>query len=308
MSKIFILILSTFLIFFSVNAKEKKVYIKVKINNSIITNVDLIKEIKYLKILSKDLSNLDEKTLNIVGKNSLINEIIKESEIKKIFDLKVENSLLETVYKNFYMSLGLKNENEFENLLKSENIYSIAEIKKKLNIELYWNELIFSKYHNQIKIDEEELKKKINKISTLKNEYFISEIIFEKNKDMNLKDQENLILKSIQEIGFNNTANIYSISKSSKFGGKIGWIGENLLSENILNELNKLKIGENTKIIQNNNNYIILKIEDKRSVNNLISKEEELKKLINSLKNQQLNQFSNIFFNKSKINYNISEN
>ena len=68
-------------------------------------------------------------------------------------------------------------------------------------------------------------------------EYLLSEIVFKKkNEDINLLIKE--IETSINEIGFNNTANIYSISESSKFGGKIGWVSESNLSEIIFNSLN----------------------------------------------------------------------
>ena len=118
----------------------------------------------------------------------------------------------------------------------------------------------------------------------------------------------NKIKNSISEIGFNNTANIYSISDSSKFGGKIGWIEETSLSKKITDELNNIKIGEYTNIIQIGNNFLILMIDDIKIKKININKEDELKKLINFETTKQLTQFSKIFFNKSKINYKINEN
>ena len=113
---------------------------------------------------------------------------------------------------------------------------------------------------------------------------------------------------SISEIGFNNTANIYSISESSKLGGKLGWIDENNLSELIFKELKMINEGEFTNVINIRNNYMILKIEKIRLNEIPINKQNELNKMIKFETNKQLNQFSRIYFEKSKINYIINEN
>ena len=105
------------------------------------------------------------------------------------------------------------------------------------------------KYGNQVKIDENKLIKKINDSKNkLQKEYFLSEIIFKKKKNENLNDLIKQIDLSIKEIGFNNTANIYSISESAKIGGKLGWIKENNLSESLIKNLSPLKEGQNTNI------------------------------------------------------------
>ena len=113
---------------------------------------------------------------------------------------------------------------------------------------------------------------------------------------------------SINEIGFNNTANIYSISNSSKLGGKLDWINENSLSKKVSEELRLLKEGQITNVIKIRNNYLILKIEKIREKEIEIDEKKEINKLILFEKNKQLNRFSNIYFNKSKINYSIYEN
>ena len=152
------------------------------------------------------------------------------------------------------------------------------------------------------------LLKKIDSLSKdLRKEYFLSEIIFEKKINDDLNSLINKINSSILEIGFNNTANIYSISETSKYGGEVGWVDENNLSSLISKNLNKINVGEHTGVIKINNNFIILKIEEVRSKEVSIDKDEELKKMINFETNNQLNQFSKIFFNKSKMNYIINE-
>lgn len=244
---------------------NSEIFIAVTINNEIITNQDIAKEEEYLKKLNPDLSKLEKNKMNNIAKNSLINQIVKKNEVEKFFDLKKENSLVEEVFKDLLKKLNFDNQLDFKKSLIKENQYTIEEIKKNLKIELYWNELIFFKYKDMIKINKDDLKKKIEtKKNNFETEFFLSEIFFNKKKDVNLNDQIKLIKESIKDIGFNNTANIFSISESAKFGGKIGWVKENNLSKQISKELSKLKIGQHTEVIQVGNNYLMLKIDDKK--------------------------------------------
>ena len=285
------------------------VYIFATVNDKIITNFDIKREINYLKILNPNLSKLEEEKILELSKNSLINELIKKSELEKFFDLDKENPFADEYLKNLYLKLNFTNEKVFENALIKSNNYSINQVKKKLRIEILWNELIYKKYGNQVKIDKNILIKKVEsfKNKTL-NEYLLSEIIFKKSKDENIDNLINDIKLSIQEIGFDNAANIYSISDSSKMGGNIGWIKENNLSDVVYANLKNMNKGEYTDVIQLGNNYLILKINEIRTEKILINKEEELNKMIKFETNKQLNQFSKIYFDKTKINYNINEN
>ncbi len=288
---------------------ETKIYIEASVDNEIITNYDIQKEIKYLQILNNDLMNLDESKKNKIAKNSLINEIIKKKEIVKIFNFEDENLFVEQYLKDLYMKLDINNERDFEKMLSKYENYSLNEIKKKIKIEILWNELIYSKYVSQIKIDKDLLEKKINNlVNKTRKEYLLSEIIFMKPNDENFDKFVKKIVSSIFEIGFNNTANIYSIAESSKLGGKLGWIDENNLSQLISEELNKIGEGEITNVINIRNNFMILKIEKIRLKEISINKQSELNRMIKYETNKQLNQFSRIYFEKSKINYTINEN
>ena len=178
----------------------------------------------------------------------------------------------------------------------------------KIRIETVWNQLIFQKYNEQVKIDLEKLRKKILKQKENQNSYLLSEILFrsEVNEDVNKKYE--LIKKSIENVGFKNSANIYSIADTSRAGGKIGWINENQLSKEIVKELERLKINEYTKPINIIEGYLLLKVEDiKKIKNNNLNIDKELKKLENYERNKQLNRMSNIFFNKIKSNTTINE-
>lgn len=284
------------------------VFIYATVNDHIITNYDIEKEITYLTILNPQLSQVDEKQVFQIGKDSLINEIVKLNEIEKLFDFKIENEFVKEYLKQLYTKLNYNSITEFEKSLKLSNNYSIDEIKKKLKIEILWNELIYLRYNNQVKINKNIMIKKIESLDKkTRKEYLLSEIVFEKKKDENLSQKINKIKSSIKEIGFNNTANIYSISESAKLGGKIGWVDENNLSETIYKKIQDIKENQYTDIIQIGNNFLILKIQKIKTKEISIDKEQELKNMIKFETNKQLNQFSKIFFDKSKINYSINE-
>jgi len=310
MKRIFKLILIfqfLFIFFFNENLKAN-IIIKIKVNNEIITNIDIEKEAEYLKILNPNLNQLKNDKVIELAKTSLINEIIKKKEILNYIDINKKNKFIDDYLKNLYSKLNYNSEDEFKIELNSKNNYSIIEVKEKIKLELLWNELIYNKYNQQIKIDRENLKKKIDNIKDEnQKEYLLSEIIFKKKKNESLENLVNQIKLSINDIGFNNTANIYSISESSKFGGKLGWVNENSLSNKIFEKLKAIKEGEYTDTIQIGNNYLLLKI-DQIKINKIkINKQQELQKLIQFETNKQLNQFSRIYFNKSKINYSINE-
>ncbi|MGL3827107.1 peptidylprolyl isomerase [Candidatus Pelagibacter communis] len=288
---------------------KANIFIDVRVNDQIITNYDIQIESAYIKILNPDLQNITKKQLYNLSRKNLITEIIKKSEIVKFVNIKQKNPLIDNYFEDLYKRLGYQNENEFLSMLKNKNSYTKDQIKNKIKIELIWNELIYSKYKNQVKIDKKKLSEKVNSLNNkLYKEYLISEIVFRKVKDKTIEDLKSEILLSIKEIGFENTANIYSIAESSKFGGKVGWINANNLSKNLLIKIENLENGKNTDIIKISNSFIILKKNDTKIKELKINKEKELEKLINFETNRQLDQFSKIYFDKSKINYFVNEN
>ena len=224
--KIFFFIL---LILFKNNIafSNNEVKILFKIENEIITNIDVEKEKRYLIALNNKLSEIPSSQLNIIAKESLIKEIVKKKELSKFFDLNETNEYAEKVVKNFYKRLNFKNEKEFELYLKNFNIKKKF-IMEKIKQESLWNQMIYDRFRYQVNIDKKKLRnilqKKINNNEYKNEDYNISEILFQLNSNENLDTKLNVIKKSISELGFENTANIHSVSPSSKFGGKIGWI------------------------------------------------------------------------------------
>ena len=207
---------------------------------------------------------------------------------------------------DFYKRLNFSSEKEFHLFLKKYNL-NLPDIKEKLKIETLWNELIYKRFNAQINIDEEKLKKKLSLQKNLLTEYSLGEILFELNSSEILEKKYNLILKNIKESGFKSSAAIFSISDSSKFGGDLGWINETQLNEVLLKEIKSINVNELTKPIQAANGYLILKLNNKRQKEVKINFEKTLKQMIKKEKNRQLNQFSLIYYNKTKQSIFISE-
>ena len=299
--------LMIFLLFNYSFASEVKI-IK-RINNEIVTNIDIEIEYNYLIALNNDLKNISRNEGLRIAEESLTREKIKLIELKKNLSIEnfIENDLSNSILKNFYQKLKLDNENDFEVYLQTFNL-SLDHIKKKIKFELLWNQLIGAKFINQIDIDEEILKERIrqDKLNFIDiNEYDLSEIVFQAKDRNDLSSKVNKIRLDIDMNGFSAAANRFSDSNSSKFGGKIGKIKENQLSKKIQQELNKISIGQITNPINIGNGFIILYVHDKK-----ISKFEEdeemiLKKMIEFERAKQFSQFSRIYFDKIKINTEI---
>jgi len=284
------------------------VFVKYKINDEIITNIDVENESSYLIALNNELTKLSDTKILEIAKNSIIKETVKKIELLKYFTLDQNNPFLDKVIKDFYLKLQLNNEDEFEKYLSNYNL-TIQDIKKKIEIETVWNQLIYEKFKNQVTINNDALKKRINQniISETNTKYQLSEIIFDKRKDEPLNKTIKKIHQSIMDIGFKNTANIYSVGDSAKFGGDIGWVDEDNLSNKTVNIIKKLKIGEFSKKIRIGNSYLILKVDNIKKEKKKIDKKKEFSKMVLFEQNKQLEKFSKIYYNKIKINTSISE-
>ena len=303
-----IILLSFFFLLINFGNSEINLKIIMKINNQIITNYDLEKEANYLMALNPRLKEIDKKKLMTISKRSLIKEKIKKSEIMKYKTLGNENTQIETVLNNLISSLNFENQEQLQEYFKNFNI-SIYDIREKIEIENEWKSLVYAKYSSSVKIDKLEIQKKIEKMSKKEFliEYDLSEILFTKKKGLLIEDQINEIKKSIDKIGFGNTANLYSISDSSKIGGKIGWVRENNLSKEIIKNLNGLEENSYSNPIQIGNNFLIVKINKIKQVPIEVNKKKELDKVLMIETTKQLDKFSNIFYNKIKLNSKISE-
>ena len=304
-------ILNIIIIFFCLfnitNSNEVK--IKVKIDNEIITNVDIVNEKNYLIFLNPVLIELTTDKQNSIAKNSLIKEIIKKKELIKYFNISKDYSFINRIEKKLYKQKNFSNKEEFINFLNNNNLnYSL--IREKLKLEALWNQLIFDKYSKSLKIDENLLKKRISKKfenSKTKYQYNLSEILFEDDLNIDYEKTFQKIKNSIESVGFENTATIYGISDSSKNGGLIGWVNGTQIAEELRKKINSIIIGKTTKPIKIPNGYLILKLNDKKEIKVKLDLKKELDKLINIEKTKQLNNFSIIFYKRLKQNIIINE-
>ena len=137
--------------------------------------------------------------------------------------------------------------------------------------------------------------------------YNLSEVLFNIEDSKNKNKKIDLIKQEINEKGFENAALLYSISETSRFGGKIGWVNFNALNKDIKRALLNLEIGEITDAIFVSTGFLFLRINNIKEDKIEIDLDKEIQKLVNIKKNQQLNQFSNNYFKKLKKNFKIDE-
>ncbi len=305
------------LIFFSVIilsfvnlAKANEIKILYKLENEIITNQDVIDELNYLISLNNNLTSLEKNKLKEIAISSVIKEKIKYLELKKYFKINENTKEVDNiVLKELNNRLRI---NELENIKKHFSLYklNLNQVKFKIRVELFWNKLIYDKYINKVSVNKKELKNKVLndfKNKDLIDEYFLKEILFNLEENENLEKKYIDIKNTIKSTGFENAANIYSVSDTSKFGGEIGWVNKLQLSKKITNQLDKIEIGDLTNYIPAGNNYLIIKLDNKRKIKSEINLDKEIELLIQKETDRQLNQYSINFFNRLKKNIFIYE-
>ena len=303
-TKVFIIL---YLSFFSFSNVLSEVFIIAKVNQEIITNIDLEFEKKYLTSLNPNLKKLDQNRISEYAKNSLINEKIKKIEIEKNFEIVSNEVLLSKVITDIYSSIGLSNLDEFKNYL-FQNEMDLEKVKKKISIEIAWNDFIMNIFQNQIEIDKNQIIEDLENLSEKKvDNLLLSEIIFTIDKKKELISKYDEIKKSINDIGFEETARIYSLSNSKKSGGNLGWIYKNQLSQEIKDGINEINVGDFTKPIVTSGGILILKLNDIKTENFKIDKDKQLKKMIEFERNRQLTKFSTLHYKRIYNNTEIYE-
>ena len=303
-----ILIIFT-LIFSNIVSYAESIKIITKVQNEIITNLDIENEKQYLLFLNPKLEKLNEKRIKDIAKNSLITEIIKKNEVKKFYNLNNKDSLLNNIEKRLIKNKNFKNKSELIQTLENKNL-KYNNVKMKFLIESLWNQLIYNKYSNNLRVDENNLRQNLinqYKGKEKKYEYNLSEILFTENINEKINETLDKLNKSISEIGFENTANIFSISSTSKNGGLIGWVNELQLSEKIEKNIKNLKKNEVTIPIKINTGYLLIKLNDKREFSQEINIENQVRELVKKETNRQLNTFSVMFFKRIRKNAEINE-
>ena len=301
---VFTVFFFSLIIKFSSLANENKILLKV--NNELITTIDVSNEINYLKSVNKSFDNLETQKIIEIARNSLIKDKIKKITLLPIVkEFEINDDDFKRILISNYSNIGLTNINEIFEHLKKYNVNTNL-IRDKMTVNAIWSQFIYDKFAKNIRIDKDQLKQDIQKNEN-QTEYLLSEIVFELEDKQTIINKFNIIENGIQINGFENTALIYSISKTSTLGGNIGWVSENTIDRKILNEIKKININEITKPLVIPGGYLVLKLNEKRITKRNVDIDDELKKIIETKTNKQLNQFSNIFLNKIKKDIVINE-
>ena len=277
-----------------------------KIDNEIITTVDVLGEINNLKFFNKDINQLKDEEIYQIAVQSITKYKIKKKGLSKNFG-KIEfqnDDYLNQIIQKTFENLGFQDLKTFKNEL-SKNQISFKKFQEKLITDILWNQVIFSKYYNKLVIDEEKLRKQIKNNKKI-NSIYLKEIVYEVSDIKEIEEKYNLIIKDINVLGFESAAIKHSVSNTSSNGGDLGWINENSISNKILNELEKISVKNVTEPIRISSGFLILQKFDEKEIQKDINDEEELKKLIDFEKNQQLNNYSNLYYNKIKKDFKIN--
>jgi|TARA_B100001093_G_scaffold68296_1_gene58435 peptidyl-prolyl cis-trans isomerase SurA len=284
----------------NLHAIENKILFK--IDNEIITSIDIYEEIKFLKIFNPEVVNLSENELFEISKNSILRDKIKKIEIMNyVKELKVDDKFLLRFIKNRYSNKGLDSIESFQNYLK-DNDLNIKTVFEKIAIELIWNDVIFQKFQNKININKKKIKEEIlkNPQQKIQKELSLSEIVFDVNQKSEFEQKYKKILLDIEQTGFKNAALIHSSSDTASVGGVIGWVKEDNLNKEIMGLLKNLNKGQYSKPIRTSVGFLIIKIEDIKEYEIEFDLNKKIKEVIQFKTNEQLDQFSKIYFNKIK--------
>jgi peptidyl-prolyl cis-trans isomerase SurA len=301
---IILVFFSVILNFLETIAEENKILFKV--NNEIITSFDLLEEAKYLKVLNKELENADKKIVYEIAKKSLIRYKIREIELyNNIEDYQIDQEILKNLLLSQFKKINIKSETELNNLFSNKNI-NHNYVLNRIKIDVLWNEYIYSKFSKKVKIDKNEIKKELEN-KKIEKKYLLREILFDLDTNEDFNTKLNLIEKTIKNKGFSEAALTYSISTSSSNGGKLDWINETSLNQKIRKKLNQTDIGKYTQPIVIPGGFLILQIENQKNVEIEIDLEKTLKQISQKKMNEQLNQFSNIYYNKIKKDFIIND-
>ena len=280
------------------NIKNK---IIVKVDNQIITNYEIKNKILSSLILANQ--DINQQSINLLKKQTLENLIqlkLKKTELSKY---KIEKDLIKT--QNYIKSISSNDISALKRKFK-ENDLSYELFVDEIETEIRWQKLIYLIYSNRIQIDEKNINDDLKKI--LKNEYDFEEFYLSEIEiiidDIKNENEKIFNIKEMLKVEkFETIAKKFSISTSAKDGGNLGWISSKTLSEDIYEEVKKLKKGEITKPIKKQNSVIFLKlIDSKKSKISELDKSKLKSKLIDQKKNELFNLYSISHLSKLKNN------
>ncbi len=200
------ILLSIFLLTSSNAELNNKVIISV--GEEIITNYDLDKEINYLNVITVgQIKELDDQESKKIAIDSLIKDKIKITALSNYNNIIIKDELLNNQIIKTSRNIGFGNLEDFTTFLKFQE-YELDEYKKKVLLELQWNQLVYQFYRNQIVIDKKKIDEKLKILIAEQKkdvEYLIYEIFIENSAIKELDEEsekelnENNIVEELPE-------------------------------------------------------------------------------------------------------------
>jgi len=173
----------------------------ISVGDEIITNYDLDREIKYLNVITVgQIGELDNQESKKIAIDSLIKDKIKITALSDHDNIIIKDELLNNQIVRSSQNIGFRSIDDFKAYLNYAE-YELDEFKKKILLELKWNQLVYQFYKNQIIIDKEKIDKKLKTLiaGQKKNvEYLVYEIFIE---DVAIKELDE---ESEEELNENN--------------------------------------------------------------------------------------------------------
>jgi parvulin-like peptidyl-prolyl isomerase len=197
-----IILLSTILLTSSKAELTNKVIISV--GDEIITNYDLDREIKYLNVITVgQIAELDNQESKKIAIDSLIKDKIKITALSSHPNIIIKEELINNQIVRSFQNIGFRSIDDFKTYLNYTE-YELDEFKKKILLELKWNQLVYQFYKNQIIIDKEKIDKKLKTLiaEEKKNvEYLVYEIFIENSaiKELDEEIEEELNENNVVE-------------------------------------------------------------------------------------------------------------
>jgi hypothetical protein len=151
-----------FFIFFLTNAKSKQLTnnVIVTIDNSIITDLDVNKEINFLKFINKDQVTNSPELFKKEIINSLVDRKIKDIETNyfkiELTDKEIENNLYNYLER-------VKINNEILNSFYDQNEIEKDYLKNIIKIDMKWSKLIKQMYESRLNVNLTEVNKELEK-------------------------------------------------------------------------------------------------------------------------------------------------
>ena len=238
--------------------------ISVIVNDEVISRYDVNQRVRLILVTS-GIPPTEEnlKRIETQSVKALINERIQLQEASK---LEVPESQEEIQLMLDRIARG--NQTTSEGII--ENITSqgvkVDTLISQIKSELLWNKIVRGRFGSYINISDDEINIVYNRTieSINKIQYDISEIFIGFEDEREEKESKELADKLVEQlkndIAFEPVAQQFSQAPSSGQGGRIGWVSEGQLDQEIITGIENLLSSSISKPIKTVNGYYIIKV------------------------------------------------